>query len=78
MSKPTPPEIAHDILEALRLLSKHYGCRLEASSDTQGATGRFCCCASNQDRTQQGFGSDFEEALHNLKTQPVRGSTNRK
>lgn len=70
-------ETSELILANLRSLATHYGCRLDASSDTGGALARICCCASSADREFQGFGLTFAEAVENLNTQPVRRSSAR-
>lgn len=71
-------EASDRILADIRTVADFCGCRIEVSSDREGSLGKFCCTASNGDREKQGFGGTIEEAVRNLRAQPVRGSTGKK
>lgn len=76
---PFPLEmVSQKLLADLRVAACFCGCRLEMSSDVDGALGRLCVTASSPDRELQGFGQSIEEAVNNLRTQPTRRSTAKK
>lgn len=71
----TIAQISDRILSELRTIAAYCQCRIDVSSDMDGALGALCVTASTPDREKQGFGGSIEEAVHNLRTQPVRRSS---